>query len=124
VFGNSQGATLFVGAPGEDSGKGSVTALREEGLPTPTDPDYTGSAGRLTNTSPHGAHFGAALATSGDHRVEVGVPDVSGGRVVTFLSPNGFGAPPAQVSSWTQVAGTPESGDHYGAAIGQSGNDY
>lgn len=124
AFGSTDLSTLFVGAPGESSGTGSVTALREAGLPTSSSPDYTGLAGRLVNSGPVGAHFGATLASSGEHRVEVGAPAATGGRVATYLSPDGFATLPSLESSWVQVTGVPEVGDGYGAALPEDGGDF
>lgn len=109
--GSSTGGNLFVGAPGDRGGAGSVSALQLGAGPL-----FTGAGESLPSPLPGGTHFGAALAAEGLHGLAVGAPSVHGGHVVTFLSPDSPGSP-AQQDSWQQGSGKPEAGDGYGWAL-------
>jgi hypothetical protein len=108
---------LFIGAPGDAAGAGSVSALRLVAGASGDDPGFAGDAAAVPNVRPAGSHFGATVAASGDHGLVVGAPDDGGGHVTTFVSPLGFTAFPTEEASWVQIAGTPEAGDAYGGAL-------
>jgi hypothetical protein len=77
---------------------------------------FTGDAATLRDPLATASHFGAALAAEGEHGLAVGAPELGGGHVVTFVSPD-TSAPPTRQASWRQAAGKPETGDGYGRVL-------
>ena len=90
---------VFVGAPGDRSGAGSVTLLRH------VQDGTFASASALPGPDRAGAHAGATLGSSGLYRELVGAPGTDGGRVSSYvLYPEVPGGPDLE-SSWTQSGG-------------------
>ncbi len=100
---------LFVGAPGDRSGVGSVTMLR-----LPSDGPLIGSAVSLPGADQAGGHLGTSVAVSGVYRVLVGAPGAGGGRVYSYRLAAGSSAAPILGTSWTRASG---AGTGYGGTL-------
>jgi hypothetical protein len=100
---------LFVGAPGDRSGAGSVTMLR-----LPSSGPVLRNAVALAGAGPAGARFGSAIGLSGDDRVLVGAPDAGGGRVFTYRLTSATSGAPVLGTSWGRSAG---AGTGYGTSL-------
>ena len=103
---------LFVGAPGDRSGAGSVTMLR-----LPSAGPVPRNAAALPGAGPAGARFGSSIGLSGEDRVLVGAPGAGGGRVFAYrLTPATSGAP-VLGTSWTRDSGATPAGTDFGATL-------
>lgn len=120
---------VLVGAPGAAvSGQaraGTVTAVGvrevdpEEGNPF----SFTGQDQLITAARPTtGAVFGTSLARLDTDSAAIGAPGFGGGRVSTYTTTDEVGFPLTRQDTWQQEAGTPETGDAFGAALASHPN--
>lgn len=141
---NDDGVRVAIGVPGEDLGTvrdaGSVNFLHAATPTVPTRPqrwDLNQATPGVPGVPEPGDHFGAVFAKQFDNHellLVVGVPDEDLGNVTDagmvvrmLLPPVPTGSTTLTGQAFTQassgVAGSPESGDRFGAAVTTMGSD-
>ncbi|WP_240529538.1 FG-GAP-like repeat-containing protein [Streptomyces mangrovisoli] len=120
-------ADLAIGAPGENSGTGSVTVLRgtASGLTTKGAASYTQSTAGVPGTSEKGDRFGARVLLadhSGDHRAELTVAapgeNAGDGAVWSLRGASTGPATTGALSFGPSTTGVSTTGTpHYGATL-------